>query len=343
MKDIQYDPQQDFYHLLGVAPDADTDALRQAYRQQAKRFHPDLNLDRVEWAKAQFQLLNDAYRVLNDPVSREAYDRQRRLYQPYSFYSAEQTRPTEPTERYAPPRQPPQSRPYNAYSTAQQPPHQRPKPPPASPPPQRIFKDQWLKRYGLGWLRPVYRRAVLLVESPYQYILAIVGVALLFNIVFIVSSFAGLESLAEPAASPTSTNVANIISATVSPSPQPSPTVAFVPHDTCTTPQVQIISPGSSFLLASDLPLTIRGRVAHPDMYTYSLVLVGRQGQGISQIQPAGALEKQPIADIGTLGELQPRYFSGGSGSYDLTLTVFDDAGNELIQCEVRYLFDADA
>ena len=33
----------DFYELLGVSRDADADTLKRAYRQQARKYHPDVN------------------------------------------------------------------------------------------------------------------------------------------------------------------------------------------------------------------------------------------------------------------------------------------------------------
>ena len=35
----------DFYELLGVSRDADADTLKRAYRQQARKYHPDVNKD----------------------------------------------------------------------------------------------------------------------------------------------------------------------------------------------------------------------------------------------------------------------------------------------------------
>jgi molecular chaperone DnaJ len=36
---------QDLYDLLGVARDADADAIKKAYRRLARQFHPDVNPD----------------------------------------------------------------------------------------------------------------------------------------------------------------------------------------------------------------------------------------------------------------------------------------------------------
>ena len=63
----------DFYDLLDVPSDASEDEIREAFRQQVRIYHPDLNDD--ERAQAQFTALKKAYDVLGDPVERRAYDR----------------------------------------------------------------------------------------------------------------------------------------------------------------------------------------------------------------------------------------------------------------------------
>lgn len=65
--------QQDLYALLGVSRDADADAIKKAYRKQARKLHPDVNPDPE--AAAQFQEVGRAYEVLSDPQKRAAYDR----------------------------------------------------------------------------------------------------------------------------------------------------------------------------------------------------------------------------------------------------------------------------
>jgi len=63
----------DLYDLLGVARDADADAIKKAYRRLARQLHPDVNPDSA--AQEQFKQVTAAYEILSDPQKRAAYDR----------------------------------------------------------------------------------------------------------------------------------------------------------------------------------------------------------------------------------------------------------------------------
>lgn len=62
------------YEILGVQPSASADDIKKAYRNLAKKLHPDLNPGnkRVE---QQFKELSVAYDLLSDPAKRSRYDR----------------------------------------------------------------------------------------------------------------------------------------------------------------------------------------------------------------------------------------------------------------------------
>merc|ERR1712136_579213 len=65
------------YEVLGVSFDASEDDLKKAYRKLALKWHPDKNLDNAEEAKREFQIIQAAYEVLNDPQERAWYDKHR--------------------------------------------------------------------------------------------------------------------------------------------------------------------------------------------------------------------------------------------------------------------------
>ena len=64
---------KDFYAVLGVAKDADSAAIKKAYRNLAKKYHPDRNPDDAVAAE-KFKEIGEAYAVLSDSKEREQYD-----------------------------------------------------------------------------------------------------------------------------------------------------------------------------------------------------------------------------------------------------------------------------
>lgn len=64
-----------YYSILGVSPDADIEEIRHAYRQLARRYHPDLN-PRSPTAELRMRTINKAYEVLSEPHKRAQYDAQ---------------------------------------------------------------------------------------------------------------------------------------------------------------------------------------------------------------------------------------------------------------------------
>ncbi len=65
------DTPENYYAILGVPIDADSDTLKRAYRQLARRYHPDLAGPE---GAVEMKRLNRAYDVLSDPEKRQHYD-----------------------------------------------------------------------------------------------------------------------------------------------------------------------------------------------------------------------------------------------------------------------------
>ena len=65
--------KRDYYEVLGVDKNADDAALKKAYRQLAKKYHPDMNPG-DEAAAEKFKEASEAYGVLSDPDKRKQYD-----------------------------------------------------------------------------------------------------------------------------------------------------------------------------------------------------------------------------------------------------------------------------
>jgi hypothetical protein len=64
--------QNDYYKILGISHYATPEQIKQAYRIKAKLYHPDVN--KKENAKRDFQIINEAYRVLINTEKRRWYD-----------------------------------------------------------------------------------------------------------------------------------------------------------------------------------------------------------------------------------------------------------------------------
>jgi molecular chaperone DnaJ len=66
--------KKDYYEILSVAREAGDQEIKGAYRELAKRYHPDRNPD-DPGAEEKFKEASEAYSVLSDAQKRAAYDR----------------------------------------------------------------------------------------------------------------------------------------------------------------------------------------------------------------------------------------------------------------------------
>ena len=75
---------RNYFEILGVTQDASPEAVKRAYRQLARKYHPDLNPgDKA--AEEQFKLLGEAYEILSDPEKRSQYEEYSSFWQQKGF------------------------------------------------------------------------------------------------------------------------------------------------------------------------------------------------------------------------------------------------------------------
>jgi len=80
--------QKDYYKILGVAKSIKMADLKKAYRDLAKKHHPDANSGSKK-AEENFKKISEAYSILSNSKKRKQYDRMR----------ADRARPQRPTSR----------------------------------------------------------------------------------------------------------------------------------------------------------------------------------------------------------------------------------------------------
>lgn len=65
--------KRDYYEVLGVSKTATEEEIKKAFRQTAKKYHPDMHPDDPD-CEAKFKEAQEAYAVLSDPEKRKQYD-----------------------------------------------------------------------------------------------------------------------------------------------------------------------------------------------------------------------------------------------------------------------------
>jgi len=66
---------KDYYKILGLENNkVSSEEIKYAYREQAKKHHPDINADN-EFSEERFKDINEAYKILSDINSKRKYDR----------------------------------------------------------------------------------------------------------------------------------------------------------------------------------------------------------------------------------------------------------------------------
>ena len=71
---------KDYYNILGLTTNKVTlDEIKYAYREKAKKYHPDINAG-DNLSEEKFKEINEAYKVLSDSKSRKRYDRNWFIY-----------------------------------------------------------------------------------------------------------------------------------------------------------------------------------------------------------------------------------------------------------------------
>ena len=64
---------KDYFKILGISRNANDKEIKSAFRELARKFHPDLN-PHNEKAESEFKEINEAYEILSDHEKRKAYE-----------------------------------------------------------------------------------------------------------------------------------------------------------------------------------------------------------------------------------------------------------------------------
>lgn len=71
---------KDYYKILGLETNkVDFEDIKVAFREQAKKYHPDVNKGNAR-SEERFKDINEAYKILSTPSTKRKYDRQWNTY-----------------------------------------------------------------------------------------------------------------------------------------------------------------------------------------------------------------------------------------------------------------------
>jgi curved DNA-binding protein CbpA len=86
----------DFYEILEISPNANSDTIDRVFRYFAQRYHPD-NSDSGD--RSRFDVVMEAYNTLKDPANRAQYDIQQKNHSNFRWKLANEASDGKGTER----------------------------------------------------------------------------------------------------------------------------------------------------------------------------------------------------------------------------------------------------
>jgi len=98
---VKRSPQKDYYNILEIKKNATEEEIKKAYRNLAKRYHPDVNSlasDTHEPSAAKFRDVAEAYAVLSNRSMKLDYDMRMKNF-PDSVYNSEKMKNMEESQK----------------------------------------------------------------------------------------------------------------------------------------------------------------------------------------------------------------------------------------------------
>ncbi len=332
---VTYDPERDYYAILGISPNATATEIRQAYRQSVREAHPDLNPHRQAWATEQLKRINEAYDVLRDPRLRREYDQLRWPHVPSQPHGSTTYRRSTPTPERPWWEQATNPQPY--WSTQRRT-GRRSRARTATTSPFWLQVAAWLKRHHLGALEPTWLTLIGLWRSPYVGLLTFLAVVLSLNVAFIVYAIITPDDGMSPPGFLAADNATPSPEWTAAPTSTPDRLVQNCPHE-----YAQITSPASGDRVEDTF--RVLGTASHPDMWAYT-VKVGYLGQSVTvnsaplqwdivRSPPPNQSIPEPAITGGPLTSGPVDLTDGPPGFYAIRLRIILRDGEAFPACDV--------